>query len=247
MPVTIIHARSMTGDRPPGDAYADHEEAMVYSSAMRFSGGRPTSTGVFPDTAVQDIDGTDKYHVHAISLGGIIWRVSVTFLLKGDHIGNAFYWPTPTRSKTFSRYCTRLPSTSAKARDLADLVLQTFFDACAKTPGETANETLLDMINEHERIRRKSEKHEAQQKKVAATASVVVSSSAKDRSLFGQGISVSVMNDEQAQAKIDTYVKATGVKLDTGENRAIRVALKEGRSKDKWTRYVQQYYDGIMA
>jgi hypothetical protein len=247
MPVTIIHAGSMTGDGPPGDAYADHELAMVYSSLMRFSGGTPTSTGVFPDTAVQDIDGTDKYHVHAISLGGIIWRVSVTFLLKGEHIGNAFYWPTPTRSKTFSRFCTRLPKFSDKARDLADNVLQAFFDACAKTPGKTANETLLATINEHERIRRETEEHEAQQKKVAATAPVVVSSSAKDRSLFGQGISVSVMSDEQAQAKIDTYMKATGVKLDVGENRAIRVALKEGRSKDKWTSFVQKYYDGIMA
>jgi hypothetical protein len=248
MPVTIVSTDAMpNADMPPGNAYADHELALEYKSSMTFKGGTPSNTGVFPDFAVDGIDGTDKYHVHAISAADIIWRISVTFLLKGDHIGNAFYWPIPTRSKTFNRYCTRLPKFSKPARDLADEVFESFFNACAKTTGKTANEALVAMINRRIKTQKETEEREAQEKLAAAKAAPVVSASAKDRSLLGQDLQKNVMTNEEAQAKIDAYVTKSKVTLGPGDNRAILVCLKEGRPKDQWTGFVKKYYDGIMT
>lgn len=249
MPLTFVHAAAMSNaEWPPGDAYADHEVAMAYSPTTRFGGGTPTSTGVFPDMPVAGIPGTDKLHVHAITLGGVVWRVSVTFLLEGEHIGNAFYFPVPARSKTYSRFCTRLPKFSTPARDLADTTFEDFFNACPKLPGKTANEQLLDAINSIVASRKLAEEQEKERIKAAATVKVVVQPIKQYDSLFGgQGSSASGLSHEDALKRIADYVERSKVKLDAGESKAILVALKEGRPKEKWTGFVQKYYDGVMA
>jgi hypothetical protein len=211
-------------------------------------GGSPSSTGVFPDQEAQGIVGVDKTHVHAITLNGIVWRVSVTFINGSEHVGNAFYFPVPTRSRTYSRFCTRIPKYSEPARDLADDIFEGFYNACAKTPGNTANDKLVEATNQIIASKALAAEKEAEEKKAAATKKIEVADVKGYGGIFGQATSSTApsVSHEDAVARVEAY-KAKGIALDAGETKAIIVCIKECRAKEAWVSFVRKYYEGVMA
>lgn len=251
MSVTFVAANAMSNEpSPPGNAYADHELALEISPATVFDGAAAKPGGLFPDTPIAGVAGCDRYHVHEISFNGIVWRVSVTFLFGHggqDHVGNAFYFPVPTRSKTFARYCTRLPANNKAARDYGDGVFDRYWTASKKLPGAQANERILAGIARDLQIAKDAEEKDKADAVLAAKAKPVVSAAVGDRKHFGQSTGGDVMTAEAAQAMIDAYLSKSKVVLANGDNRSLLVCLKEGRPKDKWLGWVQKYYDGIMA
>lgn len=248
MPQTITNTTAGTPRDPTGDAYANHDVGLT--PAQDFDGGAPKPGGLYPNATTGGIDGTDEYHVHAIILNGVIWKIAVTFLLTtadNDHVGTVFYWPDKARSSTYYRFrSSKVKNLGAGATAFADGVFDRYFAACPKIPGATANECLLSAINA--KIRADKEMAEAAPalKLEAIAAAKDTGQTARDKTLFGQAVKDGVITDEEAVAKIKAYTD-TGVDITPGDQIAIKLALKAGKAKDKWNSWIQKYYDGVMA
>lgn len=248
MTITIEAAFEMKGDLaddtcPPIDSYADHELAMLRPVGVTFEGGTCTADGVFPDTQHKGVADSDRHHVHAICYAGVVHRVSVSFLSGTARAGWIFYFPKAGKSGVYSRFISPRTENPAQKTVVADDVFRKFFDACPKGPGATANAAILDARNKKIALEELMKK-EDEAKKASIASTIVVSQSKRDAALFAQ--TTSAMNDQEIESLLARFLAAGGI-LKPGDDKAIAVGLRRTGGKESWPKFVQSYYDPIMA
>jgi hypothetical protein len=228
-------------DKPAGAVYPTSSTALALKPSTRFKGSSPTGDGVFPDVPITGSAVASAFHIHQISIGGIIYKISVTFMNASAHVAWAFYEPSLTEADTFLRWWSPKSRPDATMSQVADAALVEFVGGCPTVPANTANDLVIDYLTKAAAAKKAAEEED---KKVKGQ--VALSGGTKDTARFGvQSASLPELSDDAVNKIIAAYEKSVG-KIDVKDLTLVKVAIKKQRPKAEWNKFVAKYYDGMF-